>query len=670
MNKYQVHGFAIAAATIAFTPAFAGPSVGQLSVPVLTAPKVAQSQREHIQPDPKGYISVLRQWQSAGSTEASAELGMLYWKGAVEMGVTPKPQEAISLLKEAANRGHGPAARQIGDIQWYGDRVQADRNSAIGWYQVAARNGDALAALRLGEIYENGEGVDVDQSAAANYYRVAANTRVAPSAEAQSRLGYWYLLGSNGLPKNAQLGLSYLAAAAGQGFPKAKYNYAVAVLAAKDRSKESQALEWLKEAADSGHENAAYLTASIYTAGKYVPQSLDEAQRYASLAGSSDKAVSLRNEISDAITGHAVEHASILDAVAIAARRAARVREGRQQEVTEIVTGMRRLAEKNRAEQADKRAKSIVVRQAAKQTLESLLARDRQDSAQRTFTADEVITAHLTNLSAGAVATKNGFALPSRGALETEAQAKIRKELSSAASEMTSARAARHEPVLSAIAEQAERAMNNAADRRRSAERASAQIVSMVSDTSLVRDHLTLAAGEIADQRQSRYTADKKAAESAVDRYAGAQSAERSIVRTRLTEDAKQTQHEYRSRLEAPAKDLHAWATTSLKQEEQSRDSRANKAAAMLRGMMRRDSDIERNDSQIRENRIENVFQILSSHVSGIGVTQNFESELSQTANERDLAPGAKAVVAAYEKLSEQVSRKNGEGFLEQPRQR
>ncbi|MDR1085148.1 MAG: sel1 repeat family protein [Deltaproteobacteria bacterium] len=90
---------------------------------------------------------------------------------------------------------------------------------------------------------------------------------------AQYLLGSLHIDGSLG-PKEIELGLAWLEAAAGQGHPEAQYELAVcyAGLPGFLAPDLPLAVEWMQKAADQGHAHALYTLGQLYTAGIIMEQ--------------------------------------------------------------------------------------------------------------------------------------------------------------------------------------------------------------------------------------------------------------------------------------------------------------------------------------------------------------------------------------------------------------
>lgn len=270
---------------------------------------------DEVVPEPGAYIDIVRGWQSSGSVTALLDMGRLYWQGSYQQNVSPDPERALSLIRSAANRGSGAAADFLGDLYWSGDRVEISVDRAVFWYEVAAHNGSTQSAFKLGEIFSQGARVTPDLPRAVQYFTVAANAPRHASASAQARLGFWYVTGHDGVDKNVDLGLSYLAAAASREDINAKYNYAVIVLSGDYPSRVTRAMSMLEAAARAGHPQAAYLAASLYYTGRFVGRNLIKAREFLALAPETGPVRELRAEMSAQIERFDVERSVLLGAI-------------------------------------------------------------------------------------------------------------------------------------------------------------------------------------------------------------------------------------------------------------------------------------------------------------------------------------------------------------------
>lgn len=192
-------------------------------------------------------------------------------------------------MKRAAEQGHVNARFALAER----DADSRGIAEGVAWYSKAAEEGDSGAQLSLAECYEYGTGVGQDQDAALAWYRKAAKQGV---PQAQYRLGLCYEKGTLGVDRDGKLavdwytkaadqgdsqGLFHLAEchdkgigvsqdrmeafakywkAAEQGCPDAQHKigvfYAKGVEWLGALPKQLKAEEWLKKAAEQGHEEA------------------------------------------------------------------------------------------------------------------------------------------------------------------------------------------------------------------------------------------------------------------------------------------------------------------------------------------------------------------------------------------------------------------------------
>lgn len=122
--------------------------------------------------------------------------------------------EALSLFKKAAEDGHVEAMRWIGLFYEQGRCVDVDEAKAIEYYQKAAWKGSVKAQFLLATMYAQKE----FYSQAAEWYSEAAKSG---HMRSQYLLGLYYMHGKGGLPQNIDLAYEWIKKAAEQGHEKA-----------------------------------------------------------------------------------------------------------------------------------------------------------------------------------------------------------------------------------------------------------------------------------------------------------------------------------------------------------------------------------------------------------------------------------------------------------------
>jgi hypothetical protein len=107
----------------------------------------------------------------SGDAGAAHILGNLYWYGEC---VERDFGTAMGWYRRAAEHGHTGAAVTLGNIYFRGQNVTGDPTEAAKWYHVAAEQGDLISQRRLAEMHQNGNGVEKSTTEAIKWYRKAA----------------------------------------------------------------------------------------------------------------------------------------------------------------------------------------------------------------------------------------------------------------------------------------------------------------------------------------------------------------------------------------------------------------------------------------------------------------------------------------------------------------
>lgn len=162
-------------------------------------------------------------------------------------------QSALRIWEPLAQQGDAAAQFNVGLLYSSGQGVPEDSGAAAHWYRLAADQGYAKAQLNLADLYADGRGVPQDFPAAAQLYGEAAKQR---NANARYKLGYLY---HHGIGVSRDL---------------------------------NEAVRLYQQAADQGLPEAQLVLGILYSLGEVVPQNLQIAYVWLSVAmayGSSDE---------------------------------------------------------------------------------------------------------------------------------------------------------------------------------------------------------------------------------------------------------------------------------------------------------------------------------------------------------------------------------------------
>ncbi|MGB6850353.1 MAG: tetratricopeptide repeat protein, partial [Thermoanaerobaculia bacterium] len=178
-----------------------------------------------------------REAAEKGHPGGHAGLGQLYFKGD---GVPQSSAKAVEHYRVAAEGRVAGARRRLGE--WYRDGVgvEASDVEAVKWYRLAAQQGDAESCFALADLLFEGRAGDVDSGELAECLSEEARWG---RVEAQWKLGLLYARGAELDEGDVPVGWS-----------KAEWS----------ESCREQSLEWFRQAAAEGHEEAARRVAEHY----------------------------------------------------------------------------------------------------------------------------------------------------------------------------------------------------------------------------------------------------------------------------------------------------------------------------------------------------------------------------------------------------------------------
>lgn len=158
--------------------------------------------------------------------------------------------EACKWFRMAAEQGHIDAQSELGKILFAfsnGSRTRPERKEflkeSIKWLHIAAANGQTEAMRNLSECYYTGWGVDSDDDKASYLMKCAAEQG---NADAQYEFGDHLLF----LVRDKSNGLS----------PAERNEYI------------TEAIKWIRKAAEQGHDEALMELAGFYEEGKFFNQ--------------------------------------------------------------------------------------------------------------------------------------------------------------------------------------------------------------------------------------------------------------------------------------------------------------------------------------------------------------------------------------------------------------
>ncbi len=166
------------------------------------------------------YRGALSQWSTLaadGDVRSQSKLAILYATG---RGVPRDAREARQWAEAAIEQGSAEAMFVMGQLIATGAVEGSDRD-AFGWFQRAAELGHAPAQGKVGVGAMLGRGIDRDTDQGLIWLTEAAQ---AGATDALTNLGLIYLTGFDGVPKDPEVAVASLQAAAAAGNPVAQYN--------------------------------------------------------------------------------------------------------------------------------------------------------------------------------------------------------------------------------------------------------------------------------------------------------------------------------------------------------------------------------------------------------------------------------------------------------------
>ncbi len=179
-----------------------------------------RSQTLEAQPIPEGreertaYLQDLLEQAKAGDKRAQFRLGTFFYEGEI---IPQNYTHSVELFFAAAKQGHLESQYYMGNIFRLGQGVDINTQEARKWYEISAEGGYAPAQYNLALMLRNGDGGTKDEIASRNWFSRAAEQG---NADAQFALGIIY----------------------------GRYD---------DYENQQQAVQWLRMAADQGHNAAA-----------------------------------------------------------------------------------------------------------------------------------------------------------------------------------------------------------------------------------------------------------------------------------------------------------------------------------------------------------------------------------------------------------------------------
>lgn len=174
----------------------------------------------------KEELEKAEQWILKDDEQRSDKMIVMFGKIAFD---SKNYSDAFKWFKKAADNGLAEAKNILGFLYSQGIGIETDKDEALKLFKESAEKGEPTAQLNLGNCYYNGEGTEKDLEKAK----------------------YWYLKAHD-----------------------AGFNEATTMLGmvACDENNYSEAVKWLREAADKGNSDAQNRLSFLYKEGLGVPK--------------------------------------------------------------------------------------------------------------------------------------------------------------------------------------------------------------------------------------------------------------------------------------------------------------------------------------------------------------------------------------------------------------
>ncbi|MDX8405993.1 MAG: SEL1-like repeat protein [Mariprofundus sp.] len=264
---------------------------GESSSDPLRSGKAALAQRDY-----DAAVHWFKEAAAQGTAESQYFYAMLYRDGT---GVTPDDAEAMRWLRLSATQGYADAQYELGIMLENGRGVQPNASAARSWFEKAAAAGRVGAALHVAVMYAEGRGANRDDAKAMDWAVKAAATGL-PEARAfqqqlLNRLTAQATLGDAGAQfvlamlsrqgdSGMQQGEKWLRQSADNGNVEAQLHLAELLEHSQDRVLLPEAFNWYLKAAKQKSVKAAAAVGALYAMGRGIGQDSSEALRWLRMA--------------------------------------------------------------------------------------------------------------------------------------------------------------------------------------------------------------------------------------------------------------------------------------------------------------------------------------------------------------------------------------------------
>lgn len=193
---------------------------------------------------------------------------------------------AMELARKAADQNHAGAINLIGVLYSQGQGVAPDATEAAYHFRRAADLGDRDAAFNLADAYLAGNGVEQSLARAITWFETAA---AAGDVTAMFNLASIHQNGGDGLEPDPARARKWLGMAAEQGEPDALYHYGTFLENGIGGPAEPlAAIDWYRKAIEADNINGFAALGRLYYDGTHLPEDMELAWYYLSIAASHD----------------------------------------------------------------------------------------------------------------------------------------------------------------------------------------------------------------------------------------------------------------------------------------------------------------------------------------------------------------------------------------------
>ncbi len=190
----------------------------------------------------------------------------------VNLGVV---DNAIRRFRSSAEKGYSPAQNCMGMYYYEGKELKKDLLEAAKWFLLSAEQGYVYAQANLGALHS-----DSNKDEALKW---SLRAGCQGYARAQNRVGVILYDRSRDLNDISEA-LIWLKRAADQDFHQAQYNLGYVYQTDQDIRDLKEAAKWYRLAAQAGHAEAQYKLGLLYQNGQGVTKDLEEAIKWYRLA--------------------------------------------------------------------------------------------------------------------------------------------------------------------------------------------------------------------------------------------------------------------------------------------------------------------------------------------------------------------------------------------------